>query len=303
MTGNGAWKGSFAVKRMPTSWVTPGPQHFEDRHPMEMERPWHDIAILKFLNKLTCPFTVELFGVRTDDDSTYVIMSLATEFDLFTWCQESDELPRPGEDRERFIHPIAVQILHGFRWLHEVGVGHRDISLENILLTKTGSGELKVKIIDFGMASLSRTCHGELEVRGKLTYQAPEMHKEGIYDPFLSDSFSLGVVLYALAVEDNPWIATEPGKCKLFSYFQKSGFRDFVAWREVRLRPHMKVAEVLSEPFVALFDKLLSMDPTARLTLGESCYGAGRASVWDMEWLSSGHTEWVSSGARLAAIP
>ena len=55
----------------------------------------------------------------------------------------------------------------------------------------------------------SRMC--KREVRGKQSYQAPEMHGSDTYDAFLADDFALGVVVFAMAVQDYPWTATKKG--------------------------------------------------------------------------------------------
>lgn len=79
---------------------------------------------------------------------------------------------------------------------------HRDVSLENILLSYTG----QVKVVDFGLAKartlISLTRQGTL--KGKYRYMAPEMISgEGIDHRI--DIFALGVVLYALTTGRMPF--------------------------------------------------------------------------------------------------
>merc|ERR1719491_52809 len=119
------------------------------------------------------------------------------------------------------MRPIVSQVFKATRWLHNLGIAHRDLSLENVLLTENSSSELQVKIIDFGMASMSR--HTVRNVRGKPSYQAPEMHTYAQYDTFLADNFALGVVLYSMAVRNYPWEHTKPGKDRKFEFAKKSG--------------------------------------------------------------------------------
>lgn len=142
------------------------------------------------------PYSCEFLGVYQDIENTYFVASLATEGDLFTWSQSG--VPS-GREREATMRPIVKQIFSAVRRLHDLGISHRDLSLENILLTDEGNGTLRVKLIDFGMATLSRECRRE--PRGKLVYQAPEMHKIDHYDAFLVDAFALGVTLFAMAAQ------------------------------------------------------------------------------------------------------
>lgn len=76
------------------------------------------------------------------------------EGDLFEWCFRPT-VPAPGVEREAHMRPIVAQLLVAVRWLHGLGIAHRDLSLENVLLEDSGA-ELRVKLIDFGMATMKR---------------------------------------------------------------------------------------------------------------------------------------------------
>jgi serine/threonine protein kinase len=177
------------------------------------------------------------------------------------------------------------------RTLHDMGIAHRDLSLENILLTDLGGGEMRIRIIDFGMATLHRTC--KKEVRGKQSYQAPEMHSESQYDAFMADGFALGVVLFAMAVQDYPWTSTKRNACQLFEYITAFGFQKFLKKRKLRKGNGEHLSEVFSPELAELLEGLLQADAANRLTLGESCYEA-RKSIWDMTWISKAAGSLVS---------
>lgn len=70
-------------------------------------------------------------------------------------------MPSPGVQRELLIRPVASDLLDAVRWLHDLGVAHRDLSMENVLLAREEGG-LRPKLIDFGMATLSRETRGEV---------------------------------------------------------------------------------------------------------------------------------------------
>jgi len=268
-----------AVKRMPTKWVRNSPSEFAEYYPAASERPWYDIGIVRKLNLVGFPYACTLMGVFRDQDTTFVASSLATEGDLFGWC---DRDPPPGLAREEIMQPLVGQMFSAVRWLHNLGIAHRDLSLENILLTDTGSDGLQVKVIDFGMASLTQKVRRE--VRGKQSYQAPEMHMEPEYDTFLADIFALGVVLFAMAAQDYPWTSTKRNACQLYEYVSLFGFRKFLEKRRLRKGNGEHLIEVFSPAFVDLLDGLLEVDAKERLTLGEVCFGKERKSVWNMKW-------------------
>lgn len=270
-----------AVKKMPNAWVCKSHDDFIRQHLWETEKPWRDIGCTAFLNAVGFPYACRLLGVYRDEDFTSVVSELATEGDFFSWCT-APTAPPPGPAREALILPLAKQMLDGVLRLHEMSVVHRDLSLENILLSRSATdGTLRIHIIDFGVASATRRFRNC--VRGKPSYQAPEMYTNDEYDGFLVDVFALGVVLYTAFVADYPWSSTRPGNCHCFDFVRKYGLHAYVQKRRAR---HQKeaVGQHMSEAFIHLLEGLLAFDPSQRLSLGESVWTA-RKSVWQESWL------------------
>jgi eukaryotic-like serine/threonine-protein kinase len=93
---------------------------------------------------------------------------------------------------------------------HPLGIVHRDISPQNILLSWEG----EVKVTDFGIAKAKDSISDDEEserrggrrVRGKLAYMSPEQSKAEPLDG-RSDLFSLGTVLYEMITGNNPFVA------------------------------------------------------------------------------------------------
>lgn len=267
-----------AVKRIPRTQLLSGPQEFARDHPDAKERPWVDLGILRMLNQQAFEYSVQLQGIYTDSFHYYVTMSFADQGDLFEWSADHSSLV--GPQREVEMRPIVRQIWEAVLWLHNHGIAHNDLCLENFLLVST-QGEPKVKVIDFGMAHIGRWNYGTYGAKG---YQAPEMHVDAEYDAFLSDGFSIGVVLFGMATSDYPWRSTRPNDCKHFSFVTAHGMHSFYSRRQVGTLG-LKVSEVLSAELLNLLDGLLTVDAATRATLGEDCYNGLRNSVWESSWL------------------
>lgn len=211
-----------------------------------------------------------------------------------------------------------------------MGIAHRDISLENVLLTDDHEGRggingeaacPRLKLIDFGMSTLSQRCSCR-EIRGKCMYQSPEMHrprdvkgnllenpKDGEYDAYLGDTFALGVLIFAMAAKDYPWTSTKAAdKCNLFSYVDKYGFRRFLEKRVAKAKANnltgMHLVDAFSPSLADLIAGLLSLEPESRLTLGEACF-EDRPNVWDLPWLAEsadGNGEAVGAAGAAALV-
>jgi serine/threonine protein kinase len=273
----------FAVKRMPNSWMRSGDKEFRSKYPKASERPWYDVTILKLLNSRNCPHVCDFLGIFRSNKHTGVATQLCNEGDVFSWCKRP-EIPEPGLDREVAVLPIVIQMLSAVKYIHVQGIAHRDLTLENILLSRVGSN-LQVKIIDYGKAALERCC---TDVVGKPSYQAPEMHTDVEYDAFLADAFSLGVVLYSISVLNYPWFSTKRNTCQLFENFATRGF--FKQIEEVKLYGKCQpLVDVLSKALAEMLAGLLALRPEDRAALGEPVWDEDptrRVAVWDMEWLS-----------------
>lgn len=115
-------------------------------------------------------------------------ISLFTEYLDFSLksCLENDILTNTLKTK------IALEIAFGMSHLHKLGMIHRDLRIDNIMLN---SG-FEAKIINFGLVH-----HGIAEMLtrdiGTLTYMSPEMQNEDDYDN-KTDVYSYGVILYAL---------------------------------------------------------------------------------------------------------
>lgn len=178
--------------------------------------------------------------------------------------------------------PIVVQLFEAVARLHQLDIAHQDLSLENILLTDDVSGGLQVKLVDFGHAAISRRSKPGQRLPGKAGYRAPEMYTHAEYDRFSADVFSLGVVIYTMAVKDYPWSSTQAGHCKRFDYACKHGVSRLFS--DLKLPVQKPACELVSAELLDLLRGCLRLEPTVRATLEEG-NGIFLGPIWSFTWL------------------
>lgn len=113
-----------------------------------------------------------------------------------------------------------------------------------------------------------------------------------LVDTFLLDSFALGVILYALACQDYPWVSTEPGKCMYWKCYNRFGFRCLIWQRRAAEGRGPLVGRVLSTPLADVC-RVLFRDVQERACLGEAVFAEDvrkerRRSVLGMDWCRVG---------------
>jgi eukaryotic-like serine/threonine-protein kinase len=102
---------------------------------------------------------------------------------------------------------IGVEVCKALGHAHGVGVLHRDVKPENVMVRKDG----RIKLMDFGIAQIldlqRMTVTGQL--LGSPAYMAPEI-VEGKQLDFRTDVFSVGIMLYLLATGNLPFSGKNP---------------------------------------------------------------------------------------------
>ncbi len=150
---------------------------------------------------------------QLDDGSYYMVWEYIDGTNIQKWIAQNGPVP------PRLAIEIAIQALNGLDHLHSMGLIHRDISPENIMLSQDHHGKLAVKVIDFGIAkSLAEgeSGHGLTQTGmflGKLKYASPEQAgflKEGEHLDPRSDLYSFGIVMYEMLAGRAPFQATNP---------------------------------------------------------------------------------------------
>jgi calcium-dependent protein kinase len=155
---------------------------------------------------------------------------------------------------------VIRQVLCGLVYVHSLGIVHRDLKLENLLLDKplattTECPEFIVKIIDFGVSALMENPNTRLRsTLGSYIYMAPEV-PVSTYN-HMADVWSVGIILYIMLCGKPPYSGP---KSKIVSELVNN---------PVPLPDDLW--GFVSADARDLVEKLLTKDPTTRITIEEA---------------------------------
>jgi serine/threonine protein kinase len=134
--------------------------------------------------------------IELPDGTTFIIMELLTGRSLGRWARSGIDLPR--------ALAVLVQICDGLGAAHAVGVIHRDLKPDNVVVSPTSDGGELVKLLDFGVAKLVNRDDEDVgfqtqagSVIGTPAYMSPEQ-AGGMAIDQRSDIYSLGAIMYEL---------------------------------------------------------------------------------------------------------
>ncbi|CEM04365.1 unnamed protein product [Vitrella brassicaformis CCMP3155] len=188
-----------AVKVVPKAFV----QHAQATG--DTEQPLGDTGCLRYLSMLNGPATniATWMDCGQNTESFFFVSEFAEGGDMFEFIKPEGLVPE--ETLKRLIH----QILDGVRFIHQYGIVHLDLSVENVLMRYDCSpSENCAILIDFGMAQRltpnPSARPGESPYkpipkrRGKHMYLDPVMWTGGDYDGPKADIFSVGMIFFHL---------------------------------------------------------------------------------------------------------
>lgn len=163
---------------------------------------------LKILRKLDHTNIVKLKTYYEDIENYYLVMELVPGGDLMDFVAANGAI---GEEATQII---TKQILEGIAYVHKMGISHRDLKPDNILIMQ--DDPILVKITDFGLAKISDNSSVMKTFCGTLAYVAPEVIT-GKYDSQMTskaernhysslvDIWSLGCLVYVLLTSHLPF--------------------------------------------------------------------------------------------------
>ncbi|XP_032497335.1 serine/threonine-protein kinase 33 isoform X2 [Phocoena sinus] len=194
----------------------------------------------------------------------YLVMELCEDGEL------KEILDRKGHFSENETRWIIRSLASAIAYLHNKGIVHRDLKLENIMVKSSfidanDEMNLNIKVTDFGLAvkkqgrseaMLQTTC-------GTPIYMAPEVINAHDYSQ-QCDIWSIGVIMYILLCGEAPFMARSEEK--LFELIRKG---------ELRFKD--SVWDSISDSAKSVLKQLMKVDPAHRITAKE---------LLDNQWLT-----------------
>jgi serine/threonine protein kinase len=147
---------------------------------------------------------------QLDDGSFYMVWEYIEGINLHELIAERGPLS------PQYTARIAAEALHGLEAVHRAGIVHRDISPENLMISRGEDGDERVKIIDLGIAKGGDEMDNQTKTGmfvGKWKYCSPEhlgMIPDGERIDGRADLYSFGIVLYEMLTGVPPFQADTP---------------------------------------------------------------------------------------------
>ncbi len=156
---------------------------------------------IEILKKLDHPNIVKIIEFFSTPKAYYIITDFCACGELYNQIKH--------QYTEAQLAVLFYQVLSGLYYLHTKNIVHRDLKLENILISEiekdnnTNEKYFWVKIIDFGTAKIFEKNKNEKAVVGSSYYIAPEVLHKNYNEK--CDTWSVGVILYMLIVGRAPF--------------------------------------------------------------------------------------------------
>jgi serine/threonine protein kinase len=205
---------------------------------------------INIMRRLDHENIIKLYEVYESATHICLVLELLHGGELF------NKITKKGRYTERDASLLMKKLLDALEYLHQKGIMHRDIKLENLIL-KEVDNDIEIKIVDFGLATFCNQSEFLFRRCGTPGYVAPEVLMDEKYDQKV-DVFSAGVIMYILLTGGSPFygksyneILHKNKKCEIRFDFAERGKK-------------------ISPPAVDLLKKMLAKDPKVRITTKEA---------------------------------
>ncbi|PON18161.1 hypothetical protein C2W62_09425 [Candidatus Entotheonella serta] len=187
------------------------------RRPDEAEETHSRLVVAEFCiaRELRHPNAVQVLDLLKDESENFhEVMEFCPGGDLFTLVRSSGKL----EVQE--ANCFFKQMMRGVHYVHEMGVAHRDLKQENLLLSRQG----RLQISDFGSSECFRMAwekdiHAVSRVCGSGPYKAPELYTHDEVDGRAVDIWACGIIYMAMRTGCLLWQKAQSDADELYAQY------------------------------------------------------------------------------------
>ena len=212
--------------------------------PIEQYQQRKEIEVLKMCQH---PNIVKMLDLFENLEQYYLVLEYMEGKDMFDYLRIRNF--KISEDRAK---DIMYQLILAVQYLHSYGIVHRDLKLENIMMSDNTEMSIP-KLADFGLAKIIGPSEKSDEPFGTLGYVAPEVLKKELYG-VSCDLWSLGCICYALLSGSLPFDHQSQSETIKMTMYSNLVF-DLPCWKNV---------SDFAKDFIS---GLLIKDPLQRLTI------------------------------------
>jgi hypothetical protein len=210
---------------------------------------------------ITHPAVVRMLDVDISDDG--LLFQVQELIDGVALTRTAGRIWIPGD-----VARLGAVLCEALAAAHAVGVVHRDVKPDNIMLTTAAPG---LKLLDFGIAKLYAAVHGHDSdamtrtgmIIGTPAYMAPEQVLGAREVSDRADVYAVGVVLFRLLSKRQPFETESP--------------REMMMSRLLDDAPSVRALQPLvPESLAQLVDRCLAREPDQRPSAAELAVRLGR---------------------------
>ena len=148
-------------------------------------------------------YIVKVFDTFEDEHFLYIIMECVKGENLLMHLMAK-------ERTEKVIKETMQHLVLGLKYMHSIGIAHRDIKFENIIVDAQSGIP---KYIDFGLSKVFVVGETSFDRYGSVAFSSPEVLL-GKSHNLKTDIWSLGIVLHALLTGTLPFLSDDKHKTK-----------------------------------------------------------------------------------------
>ena len=159
---------------------------------MSLTQTWEKDIITFLKNNNECEHVLKFYNIFETYNHLYIVSEYIEAGSLSKYLSKMQERLLPSA-----VNKIVLHVAKGIRELHSYGIIHRDLKLENNVMSVADNGDFTAKLIDFGLSKVITPLARTKEPYGTLIYCSPDVILGVPYNSKV-DVWSLGIIMFYL---------------------------------------------------------------------------------------------------------